>query len=77
MNGLFDALILSSVNERWKKVAKIIAVVSDHAGDTANLDAIAARICILVDEGKLEAKGDLSRWGYSEVRRSQSSSPLG
>jgi len=77
MNSLLDSLILSSVTERWKKVAKIIAVVSDRAGDTANLNAIASRICALVDEGKLEGKGDLSRWGHSEVRRDQSSSALG
>jgi hypothetical protein len=77
MNSSLDRLILSSVTERWKKVAKIIAVVSDRAGDnTANLDAIAARICALVDEGKLEGKGDLSRWGHSEVRRDPSSSAL-
>jgi hypothetical protein len=71
MNSLLDSLILSSVTERWKKVAKIIAVVSDRAGDTANLSAIAERISALVDEGELEGKGDLSRWGYSEVRRHQ------
>lgn len=76
MNSLLDALIFSSANERWKKVAKVIAVVSDRAGDIANLDAIADRICALVDEGKLEAKGDLSRWGYSEVRLAQSSSAV-
>jgi Protein of unknown function len=77
MNSLLDNLILSSVTARWKKVAKIITVVSDRAGDTANLKAIAARICALVDKGKLEGKGDLSRWGHSEVRRDQSSSALG
>lgn len=77
MNSLLDGLILSSVTERWKKVAKIIAVVSERAGNTANLNAIAARICALVDDGKLEGKGDLSRWGHSEVRRDQSSSAQG
>jgi hypothetical protein len=30
--------------------------------------AIAGRIRALVDEGKLEAQGNLSRWRYSEVR---------
>jgi hypothetical protein len=74
MNSLLDSLILSSVTERWKKVAKIIAVGSDRAGHTANLGAIADRIGALVDEGKLKGKGDLSRWGHSEVRRGQSSS---
>ncbi len=73
MNDMLDAIILSSASERWQKVAKIIAVVSDRAGDATNLDAIAGRIRILVGVGKLEAKGDLSRWRYSEVRRVQSS----
>ena len=45
--------------------------------DMASLNAIAARICAVVDAGKLEGKGDLSRWGHSEVRRNQSNSALG
>jgi hypothetical protein len=73
MNDPLDALILSSASERWQKVARIIAVVSERAGDGTNFNAIAARICALVDDGKLQAKGDLSRWRYSEVRLPQSS----
>ncbi len=76
MNDMFDALILSTANERWQKVAKIIGQVSDRVGDGPHFDAIAARIRALVDEGKLEAKGDVSRWRYSEVRRPQSSSAV-
>jgi len=74
MNDPWDALILSSASERWQKVAKIITLVSERAGNGPNFDAIAARIRALVDDGKLEAKGDLSRRRYSEVRRPQSSS---
>lgn len=68
MDNTVDSLILSSASERWQKVAKIIAVVSDRAGDGTNFDAIAARVRALVNDGNLEVKGDLSRWGYSEVR---------
>jgi hypothetical protein len=56
MNETLDAMILSFANEQWLKVAKIIAVVSDRAGDGPNFEAIAARIRALVDEGKLQAK---------------------
>jgi len=46
----------------------ILLAASEH------LDAIEARIRALVDAGKLEAAGNLSRWGHSEVRRAQLSS---
>jgi Protein of unknown function len=68
-----DTLILSFTNERWQKVARIIALVSQRSDDQTKLDAIAARIRALVDDGNLEVKGDISRWGYSEVRRARSS----
>jgi hypothetical protein len=74
MNNVLDSLILSSASERWQKVARIIALVSDRAGDGTNFDAIAERIRALVNEDQLEAKGDVSRWRFSEVRRPQSSS---
>jgi hypothetical protein len=73
MSSALDALILSAASERWQKVARIIAVVSQRAGDGTNFDAIAARIRDLVDDGKLQAEGDLSRWRHSEVRLPQSS----
>lgn len=74
MDGMWDALILSSASERWQKVAKIITVVADRLDDGTNLDTIAARIRALADEGRLEAKGDLSQWRFSEVRRTRSGS---
>jgi hypothetical protein len=73
MSDALDALILSAAIERWQKVARIIALVSERAGDGTNFDAIADRIRALVDDGKLQAEGDLSRWRYSEVRLPQSS----
>ena len=31
-------------------------------------DSVAERICALVEDGQLEAQGDLSRWRHSEVK---------
>jgi Protein of unknown function len=72
MTDILDALILSTASEQWQKVARIIARVSEHAGGETIFDAIEARIRALVDDGKLQAVGDLSRWGYSEIRLTQS-----
>jgi hypothetical protein len=72
MKNTLDPLILSSASDRWQKVARIIAVVSERAANGESFDAIAARIRALVDGGKLEAKGNVSQWRHSEVRRAQS-----
>jgi hypothetical protein len=68
---MLDSLILSSASNRWQKVAKIIALVSEHQSNTADIAAVETRIRALVKDGKLEAKGDLSQWRFSEVRRTQ------
>jgi hypothetical protein len=72
MDNILDALILTCASERWQKVARMIAQVADRARPGTNFDTVAARIRALVDDGNLEAKGDLSRWGHSEVRLRQS-----
>jgi uncharacterized protein DUF3658 len=74
MNESLDARILAAASAGWRKVARIVAQVSDRAADGKDFDAIEARIRALVDDGKLEAKGDLSRWRFSEVRRPQARS---
>lgn len=61
MSDTLDALILSFTSVRWLKVARIIGQVSERTGEETKLDAIVIRIRALVDDGKLEAKGDLSR----------------
>jgi len=73
MDSARDDLIFSETRERWLKVARIIGRVSDRVPNGPHSEEIAARIQTLVNEGKLEAKGDLSRWLYSEVRLAQSS----
>ena len=69
------SLILSYAGEHWRKVAMIIGRVLtefERAGTRKTTDAdqyeIADRIRALVEEGKLEAQGNLSRWRHSEVK---------
>ena len=73
MDNAWDDLIFSEACDRWLKVARIVGRVSDRAPNGPHFEKVAARIQALVKEGKLEAKGNLSRWLYSEVRLSQSS----
>jgi hypothetical protein len=66
-----DRLILSFAQVQWRKVAMIIAKVVDASGrrwDDAQLHDVAERIRALVEDGRLEAQGDLSKWRHSEVR---------
>lgn len=72
MDNAWDDLIFSEARESWLKVARIIGRVSDRVPNGPHFEEVAARIQALVDQGKLEAKGDLSRWRYSEVRLTQS-----
>jgi len=71
MDNAWDDLIFSETCERWLKVARVIGRVSDRVSDGPHFEQVAARIRTLVDEGKLEAKGDLSQWQFSEIRRAQ------
>jgi hypothetical protein len=66
-----DALILSFVKVQWRKVAMIIGQVLDECrrrGVDLDEDGVADRICALVENGQLEAQGNLSRWRHSEVK---------
>jgi hypothetical protein len=68
MGDALHAVILTCAIKRWQKVPRMIAQVADRAGAGISFDAIAARIRILVENGKLESKGDPSRWRHSEIR---------
>ena len=66
-----DSLILSLAKTQWRKVAMIIGQVLGECGRMGiNIDehGVAERICALVEDGQLEAQGDLSRWRHSEVK---------
>ena len=69
-----DRLLLSFCDIRWRKVARI-AGCTLQALEERNVqidgtvaDQIDARMAVLVGSGQLEAKGNIKRWGYSEVR---------
>jgi Protein of unknown function len=75
-----DEAILSAVGERWKKVAMVIAKVSDAMGTELptgdeRYEVISDRIEILVRAGRLEAQGNTKNWRFSEVRRLNSKTP--
>ena len=74
-----EEAILCAVWKRWKKVAMVIANVSEDLGPELptgdeRYDVISDRIEVLVREGRLEAQGNTRNWRFSEVRRSDSRS---
>lgn len=66
-----DSVILACATGEWMKVAILIARTT-NAARAAALDApaqiIAARIYALVDERRLQVKGNVRRWRAGEVR---------
>jgi hypothetical protein len=73
-----DAYILSFVAARWLKVARIIAdVLKQCEHDQLATDEYIVGGCIqgLVEDGKLEAQGNLSRWRHCEVRLPETEAP--
>jgi hypothetical protein len=66
-----DAIIMSHVEKRWLKVARIAGQTIDDCGagptDT-NIAVVVARLRELVALGRREAVGNLSRVRFSEVR---------
>jgi hypothetical protein len=68
----FDAELLSHVTERWQKVAMVVGktmakVYCDPILNVSDL-VLASRIRALAAAGRVEAKGDLNRMGFSEIR---------
>ena len=68
-----DDAILAVALPRWQKVARIISKTSERLGSFSTdgdeqYHSYAERIEALVHEGHLVAKGDITKWRYSEVR---------
>jgi hypothetical protein len=69
-----DQLLLSFCVGHWRKVARVIGStmqVLEERGvqiDGTIADQIDARMAVLVNTGQLEAKGDIRKWRFSEVR---------
>jgi hypothetical protein len=68
-----DHMILSFCSEHWQKVARIVgktfeALEQRGISIDGAADKVDERMAALVGSGRLEAKGNIKRWGYSEVR---------
>jgi len=67
MENSIDAVILTVVPDRWRKVAIVITRVLEKLPSKSE-EQIAERITALVATGQLEGSGNLAKWRYSEVR---------
>ena len=68
-----DDVILTVVETRWHKVARIIIDAAKRLGSRLpggdeGHEMIGRRIGVLVDDGRLVAQGDVEKWRHSEVR---------
>lgn len=66
-----DELLKAAATKKWTKTAVLISKVFESEG-FADLGLsgqdVAARLYILIDNGQLEAKGNMRRWRDSEVK---------
>lgn len=66
-----DAVIMSVMNVRWRKVVAVVILVKEALEKDYPIFSIcfyAARIEWMADLGKIDSKGDLSYMRFSEVR---------
>src|SRR5437763_2181975 len=69
-----DRAILSAVSARWQKIAMIIVNalgVRHREAIESDYEAVADRVEALIEQGKLQCRGDPKRWRHSEVRIAQ------
>ncbi len=67
-----DPMILACADEEWRKVAMLIARITNAARAAAleiDSQAIASRIYALAEANLLEVKGNVRRWRSAEIRR--------
>lgn len=62
-----DALLLAQAKTTWRKVAMVVGQTM-LLYDNWDEDRLGKRIVALVEAGKLESQGNISKWRYSEVR---------
>lgn len=62
--------ILDSCRQQYSKVAMVIIRASEQLGnnDDETYELVGQEIAKLVEEGRLQAVGDVSHWRHSEVR---------
>ena len=66
-----DSVLFSVMQWHWRKMALVVGMAFGRCkelGLPISDEALAARIQVLVERGRLEAQGDLRRWRHSEVR---------
>jgi hypothetical protein len=66
-----DAIIFSVIQPHWRKVAMVLAMALGRCrelGLQVSDEALAARIQVLAETGRIEDVGDLRKWRHSEVR---------
>ena len=69
-----DKSLLKACGKYYMKVARIMCDVLEDLGHKItdeNAQIVEIRIRALVDEGKLKAVGDLSKWRHSEIKLSK------
>jgi TPR repeat protein len=67
LDGELDELLMMKVQEKWQKVARVIAsVMSAH--NTQDEERLLLRIKSLVNEKRIESAGDIQRPRFSEIR---------
>ena len=59
--------VLSEADGHWRKVAMVVGRIGMKFGSEYHEPA-ARRIEALVQEGRLDAQGDLKKWRFSEIR---------
>src|SRR5690606_27190171 len=72
-----DESLLAEVTERWRKVAMVVARAMDRPSHVHGVPDTfyGQRMCAFVEEGRVEARGNVEYMRFSEVRRSSSASP--
>ena len=68
-----DEAILACSAKNWLKVAMVVGRAAqrlepDLPGIGDNLPAVAARIAVLVHDGRLVDQGNIENWRHSEIR---------
>lgn len=70
MNDVQKA-ILNNCQSKWLKVVRVLYMTREQLSlpdNDESYDLIAQQLARLVDDGAVEAVGDLSNWRRSEVR---------
>jgi hypothetical protein len=66
-----DQIIFSVVSSRWRKTAMVIVKAYDRCKELAlpvDPELLGIRIRALVEANRLDNKGDVRKWRFSEVR---------